>query len=376
MALTKIGATLGGSADVIQVTQSSHGLSLGYPVKVSGNGTYAHATADSATNAEAIGIIIATTTDTMTIALGGRITVDGVLPSGNLVAGTVLFLHTSAGKLTATEPSGNNEVSKPMAVITYLNSEMIMIQQRGEVITTGVIDSHTVASHSDTTGTGPELDELTDGSTTALHAHASSVAIRGGYSSIFETAGRFDTFTSGGTVSFNNDGAVLDSTGTTNRYAGVKFNTPFGENWLEHNVSIAVHSQQLTIGTHGEMSMGFGALPLSTASITMTADHFHFHLSMVSSSVTETWSQADGTTETSAAVASSNKSQKFLYMKLTAGTNVKYYSDGVLESTLTSNMPDDTSQNDGIFWAGVTNNNQAQRIAYRMVMFQVEVDLA
>jgi len=136
MALTKIGATLGGSADVIQVTQSSHGLSLGYPVKVSGNGTYAHASADSAANAEAIGIIIATTTDTMTIALGGRITVDGVLPSGNLPAGTVLFLHTSAGKLTATEPSGNNEVSKPMAVITYLNSEMIMIQQRGEVINT------------------------------------------------------------------------------------------------------------------------------------------------------------------------------------------------------------------------------------------------
>jgi len=139
MALTKIGATLGGSADVIQVTQSSHGLSLGFPVKVSGNGTYAHASADSATNAEAIGIIIATTTDTMTIALGGRITIDGVLPSGNIAAGTVLFLHTSAGKLTATEPSGNNEVSKPMAVITYLNSEMIMVQQRGEVIsTTGI----------------------------------------------------------------------------------------------------------------------------------------------------------------------------------------------------------------------------------------------
>jgi len=224
MALTKIGATLGGSADVIQVTQSSHGLSLGYPVKVSGNGTYAHATADSATNAEAIGIIIATTTDTMTIALGGRITIDGVLPSGNLAAGTVLFLHTSAGKLTATEPSGNNEVSKPMAVITYLNSEMIMIQQRGEVISTaGVVsapidvnylvgtanstlsaeivvgtapggelgntwasptvdsthsgsahhaDAHTVASHSDTTGTGAELETLTDGSTTALHVHA------------------------------------------------------------------------------------------------------------------------------------------------------------------------------------------------------------
>jgi len=32
-------------------------------------------------------------------------------------------------------------------------------------------DSHTVASHSDTTATGAELEELTDGSTTVLHAH-------------------------------------------------------------------------------------------------------------------------------------------------------------------------------------------------------------
>ena len=166
MALTKIGATLGGSADVIQVTQSSHGLSLGYPVKVSGNGTYAHATADSAANAEAIGIIIATTTDTMTIALGGRITVDGVLPSGNLAAGTVLFLPTSAGKLTATEPSGNNEVSKPMAVITYLNSEMIMIQQRGEVISTAGI---TLADES------VDSDHYVDGSIDLAHMSVNSI---------------------------------------------------------------------------------------------------------------------------------------------------------------------------------------------------------
>jgi len=32
--------------------------------------------------------------------------------------------------------------------------------------------SHTVVSHSDTTATGAELETLTDGSTTALHAHA------------------------------------------------------------------------------------------------------------------------------------------------------------------------------------------------------------
>jgi hypothetical protein len=33
-------------------------------------------------------------------------------------------------------------------------------------------ESHTVVSHSDTSATGAELNELTDGSTTTLHAHA------------------------------------------------------------------------------------------------------------------------------------------------------------------------------------------------------------
>jgi len=134
MALTKIGATLGGSANVITVTQNSHGLTLGYPVKMTSGG-YAHATADSAANAEVVGIIIATSTNTLTIALGGRITVDGCVP--NVTAGTVLFLQVSAGLLAATEPSNAGEISKPMAVVTVANSEMIMVQQRGEVLSTG-----------------------------------------------------------------------------------------------------------------------------------------------------------------------------------------------------------------------------------------------
>ena len=143
MALTKIGASLGGGADTISVTQSNHGLLLGYPVKVSGNGTFSHATADSEANADAVGIVIETDWDgssgdntRVLIALSGKVTADGALPSGNVAAGTVLYLPTSAGKLTTDEPDGNNEVSKPMAVVSYLNSEMILINYRGEVIST------------------------------------------------------------------------------------------------------------------------------------------------------------------------------------------------------------------------------------------------
>ena len=152
MALTKIGATLGGSADIITVTQTSHGFvsnDRGKAVKMTNNsGTprYMLATADSTTNADAVAIIIAVPDgNTISLALSGRITVDACVP--NEAAGTVLFLPTAStggtamgqnnsGHLTSTEPSGNNQVSKPMAVITIANSEMIMLAYRGEVIST------------------------------------------------------------------------------------------------------------------------------------------------------------------------------------------------------------------------------------------------
>lgn len=155
MALTKIGPSLGGSADIITVTQTSHTFvsnDRGKAVRMNNNsGTpqYVLARANTTANADALGIIIHVADgNTFTMATSGRITVDYCVPSG--VAGTVLFLPTAvtggaamgvtdSGHLTSTEPSGNNEVSKPMAVITIDGSEMIMLQQRGEVISTAGI---------------------------------------------------------------------------------------------------------------------------------------------------------------------------------------------------------------------------------------------
>ena len=178
MALTKIGASLGGGADTISVTQANHGLAVGRAVKVTGNGTYGYAKADTAPNAEAIGIIVETTTNTMLIALSGKITVDGAIPSGNLAAGTVVFLSATSnvGELTSAEPTTAGHISKPMGVITYLNSEMIMIQQRGEVISTG---GAAIADGSITLAkmavNSIDSDQYVDGSIDLAHMSANSI---------------------------------------------------------------------------------------------------------------------------------------------------------------------------------------------------------
>ena len=192
MALTKIGPSLGGSADIINVTQTSHTFvsnDRGKAVRMNNNsGTpqYVFARANTTANADALGIIIHVIDgNNFTMATSGRITVDYCVP--NEVAGTVLFLsEITAGVLTSTEPSGNNEVSKPMAVITIANSEMIMLQQRGEVISTAGIsiadDAVTTAKIADDAVTSAKIAagtivgvDIADGVITAQKLASGSV---------------------------------------------------------------------------------------------------------------------------------------------------------------------------------------------------------
>jgi len=183
MVLTKIGASLGGSADTLLVTQAGHGFvanDIGKAVKMLSTGLYALATADAIGNADVIGIILQRIdANTLLLALSGRVTVDAGVPTGD--PGTVLFLPllstktTNVGYLNSTEPSSAGEVSKPMAVITISGSEMILFQMRGEVISSGATANHTAASHSDVTATGAELN-LLDGVTGLVQADFTKLA--------------------------------------------------------------------------------------------------------------------------------------------------------------------------------------------------------
>lgn len=101
----------GGSATTTAVAQVAHGLAVGDVVKLSGSNTYAKAQANSAANAEVVGIVSAVAdADNFTLTTGGEIS--GL---SGLTANTVYYLSpSSAGALTATEPSTVGQVSKPI----------------------------------------------------------------------------------------------------------------------------------------------------------------------------------------------------------------------------------------------------------------------
>lgn len=106
-------------ATTITVAQTAHGFSTGNVLKSSGTADqYALAKADSAANAEVVGIV-----SRVIDANNFVMTTEGVTTTGvpTNTAGTVYFLDpTTAGAVTATKPSTIGQVVKP--VLTILNS--------------------------------------------------------------------------------------------------------------------------------------------------------------------------------------------------------------------------------------------------------------
>ena len=233
----------------INVTQSSHGFSVGEALKSSGsNGAYAKAQADSAANAEVVGVVtVVTDTNNFTLTLSGMVTVAGAVP--NETAGTALFLSaSSAGALTATEPSTSGQISKPVAIVTTANAAMILVTYRGETISTGVTNWDV---------NGLELILDTDGDTT-LHANTDDqidVKISGADDFRF-TANNFNVL-SGSTITIDS-GATITNSGTANGFGsgaaltGSTNNTVTtvtGANAITGEANLTFDGTNLTVGT-------------------------------------------------------------------------------------------------------------------------------
>ena len=128
----------GSGASAKQVTFNSHGFKVGNVVYLNGS-TYALAKADASNTAEAIGVIsnVVTVNIFEVTELGylsGVDTTNTVEGGAALTAGTVYFLSAStAGKLTATEPTTIGYVSKPMLIADGASSGYAL-NYRGSVL--------------------------------------------------------------------------------------------------------------------------------------------------------------------------------------------------------------------------------------------------
>lgn len=119
----------GGSADAVtkSIAQVAHGLAVGDWVRLSG-GAYVEAQANTAANAEVVGVISAVAdVDNFTLQVAGRVT--GL---SGLTANSVHYLSAAtAGAATATEPTGSN-VSKPVLIADSTTSGWVL-QMRGTI---------------------------------------------------------------------------------------------------------------------------------------------------------------------------------------------------------------------------------------------------
>lgn len=140
-----------GEATVFTVAQTAHGLSVGDIVRSSGTaGQFTKAQADSAANAEVIGIVtVVTDANNFTVTTEGYITTG--VPTAT--AGTVFFLSaSSAGALTSTEPSTVGQISIPLLTVITSAAKAFFSVRRGLVIATAGTGTVTSVAQSFTGG--------------------------------------------------------------------------------------------------------------------------------------------------------------------------------------------------------------------------------
>jgi len=140
-----------GEATVFTVAQTAHGLSVGDIVRSNGTaGQFTKAQADSAADAEVIGIVtVVTDANNFTVTTEGYITTG--VPTAT--AGTVFFLSaSSAGALTSTEPSTVGQISIPLLTVITSAAKAFFSVRRGLVIATAGTGTVTSVAQSFTGG--------------------------------------------------------------------------------------------------------------------------------------------------------------------------------------------------------------------------------
>lgn len=170
-AANKVTVTINGSAsgEVVQkdFAQTAHGFAVGNVLKSSGtDGEFALAEADTAANADVVGVVSAVAdANNFTLTVNGFTILAGALPGG-AVTGDNLYLSDSvAGALTLTEPTAVGTISQPLGrVIDDSTDEVYINNWRG-------IENTATPGGSVTYKNGTTTKNVADASTTQNIAH-------------------------------------------------------------------------------------------------------------------------------------------------------------------------------------------------------------
>jgi hypothetical protein len=143
---------ISGSTLEVSIAQNSHGFTAGDVIKSAGTANaFAKAQADSSANAEVVGIVSVVTDEN-----NFKYVSSGYLTAGvpTATAGTVYYLSpTTAGALTATEPTTVGHVSKPVMVVLESAAKAQFFNMRGYEITDIGWNSYIIDSSDSSTAT-------------------------------------------------------------------------------------------------------------------------------------------------------------------------------------------------------------------------------
>lgn len=122
------------SFKITGITSGTPGYTFGNIIRLDGTG-YTLAKANSADNAEALGVLSALNSTYSVVTVSGRITGNfNTVAGGTLSSGCIYFIDpTNAGKITTTEPVTVGQVSKPM-IMGVSDNVGLVVQYRGNYL--------------------------------------------------------------------------------------------------------------------------------------------------------------------------------------------------------------------------------------------------
>jgi len=327
-----IAATGGGGGTTKQISQAANGFIVGDVIRSSGvNGEYTKSQANVATNADVVGIVSTAGNPLFTVTTEGYVTLTaGFLAGIGAVTGDDLFLSDSvAGGLTVTEPTTGSTVSKPVAQVTNASTEEIYWhnyrgQDNQSVTPSGI--NYTV-----------NADETVNSYWTTVIPLPVAVGNLMGWSAVSVGHGYYGN----GIIEVVAPGTTISIIPLAGESVG-NYVMNFSQNkivrikqTIASRLTQAVCRSAVGLSTVGGTAVNFSSLTNTTESrICFAHDSTNVYAIC-----------CNGVAISSVNIGAYTDFQKYIYeIVWTPGVNVKFYINGALSATITTNIPTAATQ--------------------------------